>query len=75
MTPEQLKDWRSATGQTQDQIAEFFGVTRVTLSRWENGHVRIPRHVHAACRWANAITALVRARDMIDRTIDDMTNT
>jgi transcriptional regulator with XRE-family HTH domain len=38
-----LRDLRDQTGLTQQELAEWVGVSRVTVSRWENGHIYPPR--------------------------------
>ena len=46
MTPlsDWLKDLRDGAGLTQQELADWVGVDRVTVSRWENGHNYPPRH-------------------------------
>lgn len=40
-----LVQWRRSKGLTQAQAAEFFGVHRLTLSKWEIGDQPIPERI------------------------------
>ena len=37
MTGEQIREWRTRRGWTQDRLAAELGVAHDTVSRWENG--------------------------------------
>lgn len=37
MDPNPLKDFRTREGLSQDDLAKLIGVTRETVTRWENG--------------------------------------
>lgn len=37
MDPNPLKDFRTREGLSQDDLAKLLGVTRETVTRWENG--------------------------------------
>lgn len=41
MTPEDLRERRKRLGLSQRELAEAFGVTQHTISRWEEGKIRI----------------------------------
>ena len=43
MTPHELKTARLLAGLTQQQLADRMGVTRLTVSNWENGKHKIDR--------------------------------
>lgn len=42
MTAAELRKARLALGMSQQQLADEFGVDRVTVARWENGEREIP---------------------------------
>ena len=44
-TSNPLVQWRKAKGWTQAQVAEFFGVHRLTVSKWEIGDQQIPERI------------------------------
>lgn len=44
-TSNPIVQWRKAKGWTQAQAAEFFGVHRVTMSKWEIGDMPIPERI------------------------------
>ena len=41
MTPEELKARRKQLGLSQSKLAEVLGVTQHTISRWEEGKIRL----------------------------------
>jgi DNA-binding transcriptional regulator YiaG len=43
MTPEELRRLRLSLDMSQQDFSQFLGVTVMSVSRWENGHVRISR--------------------------------
>jgi len=45
MTPAELRAWREHAGLDQGRLAQRLGVTRLSVSRWEHGHRRVPRHL------------------------------
>lgn len=58
MTSDELKAKRKALGLTQAQLAEQFGLHRVTIANWERGSQPIPEVV------AIALTALVELHEL-----------
>lgn len=50
MRPSEFKALRMAVQVTQRQLAEFLGKSRVTISRYENGVLRIPRSIAHSMR-------------------------
>ena len=54
-TAQEVRDLLAGVGWTHRKAAEVLGVTRVTVSRWVNGHTRIPghqlRHLKRAAAW------------------------
>jgi transcriptional regulator with XRE-family HTH domain len=48
MTREDLQLKRKALGLTQEQLARELDVTVLTVSRWERGVYRVPRHIELA---------------------------
>lgn len=50
MTGDELKAWREASGLSQVQAAERFGVSRPTLTNWEAGRRPVPDDVAAQVR-------------------------
>ncbi len=54
-TPEGLRAWRAAHGVSQRQLADLLEVGwKGTLSRYENGHLAIPRVIELALRGLEA---------------------
>lgn len=49
MRPDQLKDWRTGLGLTQEEAGRRLGVSRVAYRNWESGATPIPLMVDAAC--------------------------
>src|SRR5882757_8215479 len=49
MQPDQLKEWRTKLGLTQEEAGKRLGVSRVAYRSWENGGTPIPLMVDAAC--------------------------
>ncbi len=45
MTPEELREWRTSRGLTQQQLAELLGVTRKAISNWECKERKIPPYL------------------------------
>jgi transcriptional regulator with XRE-family HTH domain len=45
-----VRDWRSARGVTQEQLAALLGVTRVTIWRWETQPRTCPPYLWRALR-------------------------
>jgi len=45
MTPRALKKWRQSTGRSQEQFANWLGVSRSTVNRWEGGLAPVPHMV------------------------------
>ena len=43
VTPQSLKEWRLERGWTQEQAAEYLGVSRRAVENWEQGY-RLMRH-------------------------------
>lgn len=39
MLPEEIKEKRIALNLTQNELAEIFGVNRLTVARWEQGRI------------------------------------
>lgn len=50
MTCTELKQWRSANGYSQANLARMLGVAVMTISRWETGARTIPVFLHLALR-------------------------
>ena len=48
MTPAELKTKRNAMGLSQQSLADWLGVNRVTIARWEIGTRDIPPFLHLA---------------------------
>ena len=48
MTAGQLVQWREAYGVTQGQLAEWLGIAKNSLGRWEQGGAHIPPYLHLA---------------------------
>ncbi len=53
---ERFRQARSAAGKTQKDAQAALGTCLLTISRWENGHSRIPEKAWA---WVRALTAAV----------------
>lgn len=51
LAPADFLALRAELGATQEQLAADLDVTRVEISAWEAGAVRIPRHVADVVRW------------------------
>lgn len=49
-TPSTIEAWRKERGVTQERLAERLGVTVVTISRWENGHIEPPQFLMDALK-------------------------
>jgi len=47
-TPEGVRAWRKERGLSQIDLAELLEVVPLTVLRWENGQVGIPRTVELA---------------------------
>lgn len=47
-TPEGVRAWRKERGLSQIELAELLEVVPLTVLRWENGQVAIPRTVELA---------------------------
>jgi len=62
MTPEDLKQWREATGYSQMKLAAALRVSRVTVTRWETGAREIPSFLGLALAGLEAIDAEKTAR-------------
>lgn len=45
MTGEDLVEYRAQRWLTQTELAEFLGVSRNTVSRWENGNMKLDKAV------------------------------
>lgn len=41
--PEKLREVRVSAGYTQEEVAAYFNISRVSYSRWENGTTTVPR--------------------------------
>jgi transcriptional regulator with XRE-family HTH domain len=55
-TPEGVRAWRKERGLSQIELAELLEVVPLTVLRWENGQVAIPRTVELALRYLDATT-------------------
>ena len=51
MTPQEVKDWRSAHKLSQGALAARLGVHEISVSRWERGSSPIPPFLRLAL-WA-----------------------
>jgi hypothetical protein len=49
MQPDELKEWRTKLGLTQEEAGQRLGVSRVAFRNWESGGTPIPLMVDAAC--------------------------
>src|SRR5262249_58336786 len=54
MTGEEARLAREALGLTQDEMAASFGMTPAVVAGWEDGRVKVPRHVRAILQWTAA---------------------
>ena len=50
VTKDEFKKFRESIGYTQARLSKEMDVTIRTITRWENGEVRIPRVVEIAIR-------------------------
>jgi transcriptional regulator with XRE-family HTH domain len=50
MTPQQLLDWRTDKGLTQEVLASMLGLDRGTINRYENGKRKIPPTLELALK-------------------------
>lgn len=52
MKPDDLKNWRSSEGHTQEKAAQLLGMTRANYADWENGKKTrpIPKMLELACK-------------------------
>jgi len=48
MTVRELRDWRTAQGMSQGELATALGVSRNTVGRWELGERAIPPFLELA---------------------------
>jgi transcriptional regulator with XRE-family HTH domain len=51
MTPQELKDWRTAAHLTQGELAALLLVDHMTVSRWERGLRAVPPFLHLALKY------------------------
>ena len=49
MTPQDMQEWRARMGWTQEQAANWLGVERGTVNRYENGKRSIPQMAENLC--------------------------
>jgi transcriptional regulator with XRE-family HTH domain len=54
MTGTEARRAREALGLTQEEMAASFGMTPAVVAGWEDGRVRVPRHVRATLQWTAA---------------------
>lgn len=66
-TPVGFKVWRQAHGLSQKRLADLLEQNWVTISRYENGHIPIPRVVELALR-----TLHLELETTLDTPIDDV---
>ena len=48
MKREELLNWRTEHKLRQEDLAQLLGITRVAVTRWENGTRKIPQFLHWA---------------------------
>jgi DNA-binding transcriptional regulator YiaG len=51
MNGEELRQWRTALGLSQAQLARWLHVDVMTVSRWERGAREVPPFLHLAMSW------------------------
>jgi transcriptional regulator with XRE-family HTH domain len=54
MTGAEARLAREALGLTQEEMAASFGMTPAVVAGWEDGRVKVPRHVRATLQWTAA---------------------
>ena len=54
MTGAEARQVRETLGLTQDEMAASFGMTPAVVAGWEDGRVKVPRHVRATLQWTAA---------------------
>ena len=60
MPPRELKRWRLRLELTQQSFADWLGVSRTPVNRWEGGLQAIPKSVELLAYWRE------RALEIID---------
>jgi len=63
MTAQELRQWRTEHGYTQQGLADALGVIRLTVTRWESGTRAIPTFLELALQSLDCQTKREKGND------------